>query len=390
MSSLPIEIKAAVIDCLSGNGGSLSAIALVWPEVLFRIREHRFKSFELRSAKRVAGLLDILESNPAISPLIHSVWINKPRIYAEPKLPRLFELLTNVSIARCDMIHYSSGTQAILRAFSGPYNSVKDASLHFRRRSGMTRLSLDIDGLLVFLRMIPNVERLQLGFNPDLRSGVSTGGRPQVLELASLQILHLPPEVLAAPVFLDQFLEFVALPNISSLYIEELFDTVSLNKVLRLWGNTLKELHFLSLYDDGPATDGSTLTLYLPGGIEVVEFGIVIGHCAEQDAYTDMWTRALEDHCARFQNPALRSISLEILILGIQREPLQMALIHRLDTVIASPELAITHLDWDVGEDYGLYNSKSQRVYEALFPRIYDRFISPMGRLKYGTTCNVE
>ncbi|KIY62050.1 hypothetical protein CYLTODRAFT_494905 [Cylindrobasidium torrendii FP15055 ss-10] len=387
MSSLPIEIKAAIIDCIADQKHSLSAIALVWPDVLFRIRERRFNSFKLRSTKRIAGLLDILQSNPAISPLIQSIRITNSSIYAEPKLPRLFELLSNVSIARCLDIHYSSGTQATLHAFSGPYNSVKDAVLHFRRRSGMTRLSVDIDGLSYILQRLPNVEQLMLDFYPDPHR-VAAGGRIQT-QLVALRSLSLPPQVLAAPTFLDQFLETIVLPNIRALIIGDLAHPASLNRALRFWGNSLKELHLQKHHYNASLSDiDPSLTLFLSDSIEVVEFSIIIGDGTAEDAYIGMWTRTLED-CARSQYPTLRSIGLEVEFWQDRHETI-LTLVHRFDAAIASPQLAVNHLDWklELGKDE--LSPESLGVYETFFPQTHERFLSPMGQMKYGTTCKVE
>ncbi|KIY64481.1 hypothetical protein CYLTODRAFT_493107 [Cylindrobasidium torrendii FP15055 ss-10] len=74
MAMLPVEIKSVVIDCMADSfWDPFVGIALVWPDVLFRIREHRFHTAVLLTAFRARRILDLLQTSPSIASMVRTV-----------------------------------------------------------------------------------------------------------------------------------------------------------------------------------------------------------------------------------------------------------------------------------------------------------------------------
>lgn len=111
--------------------------------------------------------------------------------------------------------------------------------------------------------------------------------------------------------------------------------------------------------------------------------------------YICLFTRALEAHCRAGRT--LQSLSISVLYNHNAQELVTDTMIHRLDTIVSSPQLGVQYLKWnlrstgDEDEDgMAVDGHNGDWVNEHIFPGINARFLQNEGRREFGTTADVE
>lgn len=260
MRQLPLEIKAAIIDELPYDGRYRSrddpfcSIALVWPDVLFRIRERRFHHIDIDIRQKIRFFLTLVESAPLIARAVSSITVGEDERYAQLRddpdsvvygdlvgLRMLFAVLVNVSIVKVILPRRTVHIEETLQCL--PLSSITDINLVFPCNSRMWTVQDALHILPLFL----NMERL--GFDTSaLREGeeVHVNGlfRCDTLRSLSLtdhgELFHRLVDCMEFPFVLSL-----------SLFTCEL-NSIILNTLDRasahLWDTTLKELSLRDIY----------------------------------------------------------------------------------------------------------------------------------------------
>lgn len=234
MSSLPLEVKAAIIDLLA-SPKEYSAISLVWPDVIFRIREHRFKDVRLKKSADVRLLLEIIQAAPSVGPMVRKLSVEPP-LYTFPGLPHL--LATFQRIASVTLWNLAPSNRSFIHSLAP---TATDVRLSF---SQSTTTDDTFDILTV---AFPAMESLMLRGRFNTRAGATHQGTLNQAQFAALRTLDLPQEILKMPSLLEHITARDMFSNVSCLIIEDVEVESTqhvrhLDQLLRKWDTTLKDL----------------------------------------------------------------------------------------------------------------------------------------------------
>ncbi|KIY68404.1 hypothetical protein CYLTODRAFT_489781 [Cylindrobasidium torrendii FP15055 ss-10] len=413
MLDIPLEIKLAIIDNLaSAVRDPLSGVALVWPEVIFRIRERRFSAVSLSTTRKLHLLSEILEGSPSLCPIVHTVVIPAGAftrsVYDSPDLPRLFKLLkklTNVVFYSVDPL-----TQPhTVDAFQCLPNTITYVDLHIYQKT-VHPPPEPLSKTLELLRAFPCVETLKLECNPDVGPSLGSDAINSVIAkpFTSLRTLFLFNRQFLKSASMPALMERGLFPNLESLTIkDERWDHRSvgvLDGLLRCWSNTLRELRVLGR-GIAARTPGAPMFV-LPPNLDVLKFEISFTVRRpppgfDDGSYLDLWIRTLEQRCR--SGATLRSLDIlvEFSWPKIQKAGAQeIARFHQIDALLGSSELNAMHLKWHLVRDDGfvtfenepgIYDETSLEtackwVNENIFPATSARFLTEAGRNRFGTT----
>ncbi|KIY68402.1 hypothetical protein CYLTODRAFT_421624 [Cylindrobasidium torrendii FP15055 ss-10] len=419
MPDIPLEIKLAIIDHLAGRFlDPFSGIALVWPEVIFRIREHRFSTIRLRTPENLRWLLGILEPMPPICALVRAVEVTTTfaalQLYEGPDLPRLFKLLTKLTNVTLYSVQPFSqpGTVATFHCLP---NTITNVDLHIfpdYAHSPTEAVTKTFELLSAFPCM--DYLRLHCTLEDDIAMGEDTITKIVAKPFPSLRTLRLECFLLES-VSMRILIERGLFPNLESLTIVDtdwnrrsvrVFDGI-----LRCWSDTLRELR-MPLEGEAESNSGP-LTFFLPPNLDILEFRIaltgrrstrVYGH----DLYSDIWIRTLEQRCR--SGATLRSLVLTVEFWWPKVHKANApgtTFIHRLDALIGSSKLHVMHLDWHLilrqgdgmdleSEDDDNFDDESspktvfEWVNKNVFPATSARFLTEAGRNTFGTTIELD
>ncbi|KIY64459.1 hypothetical protein CYLTODRAFT_457168 [Cylindrobasidium torrendii FP15055 ss-10] len=394
MAMLPVEIKSVIIDCMANfTGDPFVGIALVWPDVLFRIREHRFHTVVLLTAFRARRLLDLLQTSPSIASVVRTLAVENFHVVDTPdvNLPRSLAMMNNITSVKFFNIPCHNGRA--MKSFDALPSSVVNVHLHFLCINEMHQeVPLRIDHLFDTLQSFPNVQKLGFNFT---RSSTTNFVQSRV-QLPHIRVLSLGGDVLSESSFISSFLARAALPSLSSLYIEELHQITPLIPMLHCWGATLKELHVPNhdLLRDTLSTINTAFTL--PGGIEAVEFHIRISDDPQEEYYLHAWANALEKH-GQSTASHLRRLTISKLEFpwpDAQDIRLYSEALLRFDFVLGTGALAVKHLDWCMCARGGSLEGDSDEPFKwvngAIFPIVRWRFLSENSEAKFRTTSTIS
>ncbi|KIY63400.1 hypothetical protein CYLTODRAFT_426143 [Cylindrobasidium torrendii FP15055 ss-10] len=404
MASLPPEVKATIIDLLKDTESTdascreYGALSLLWPDVLFRIREHRFRTVNLENQARVRLLLEIIECAPSVGTLVRKVKVDpdfltaaRATLYTSHSLPLLFDALSRVvSITLLDLV--SSNIHLI--HYLPP--TVTDVYLD------ISDITID-DVLTNLLTAFPAMESLTLRGNWSSRSRRKEKGKKGVVahqgnltQFAALRRLDMDPDILTIPALLERVMSQELFPKVECLIIEDAQVTSQkhvwhLDQLLRKWDATLKDLQLLGFW----GSFGSNASITLPKALENLYFDIFLSGDEEvlDDDCISFFTRALENRCSAGRT--LESLRVRVQIDWAYDVDPQDPIVRRFDKIVSAMELGVQHLDWFMrchrqnDRLYGTYGVDEHWVYENIFPNINSRFIQAEGRNTYGTTANV-
>ncbi|KIY68401.1 hypothetical protein CYLTODRAFT_421622 [Cylindrobasidium torrendii FP15055 ss-10] len=415
MRELPPEIKLVIIDALQSGSHEFadpfSGIALVWPEVIYRIRKHRFSTIQLRTIRNLRFLIDILEPMPSICAVVRAVRVTSATdLYKGQDLPRLFKLLKGLTAVDFDCLRPLSQPRTVFTLNYLP-STITNVELHMYKETIGTRTNA-LMKVFEILSVFPRMEclRIKCEFGDGLAEDVIENlvAKP----FTSLRTVTLSYCRLVTSVSMQKLIERGMFPILESLTIEEPLRSHSslstFNRLLRCWSSTLRELRMP--FCDDAAQDTGTLSFFLPQSLEVLEFQITVRYSPHESAqfcpwlYLDIWARTLEQRC-RCSEATLRS--LEILVVFqwpvVQHfDSTETARIRRLDAALGSSGLHAMHLDWHLvcidhsPRDFLLENAGEpgagsaeasfRWVNENMFPATNARFLTEDGMAAFGTT----
>lgn len=403
MRQLPLEIKAAIIDELPNDGyrarDPFCGIALVWPDMLFRIRERRFHHIKIYSGQRLRSSLSLVESVPPIARAVSSITVTQDRHWAHhdrhdslyedlASLRKLFAMLANVSIIS---VTFPGRNVEIVEAFHClPLSSITDVDFVFP----MDGLSWTAQDILRMLRLFPSMERLGLETS-GLDEGADVQLRPQEngpFRCDTLQSLSLTND----REFFHRLVDCMEFPSISSLcfFSCEFTSTIrnTLDRVSHLWDSTLKELRLRDIYlfDHGMHTisrrsiaieadihEDANASIHIPMALETLELEVEL----QDGPLIDFCTRTLERHASTASS--LKTVSFCPKNASAWPTPLSLddPFVRRLDAVLGSEELGVQHLEW-----WWWLSQKESEWLQEIFVCTKARFMSDEGRRKYETT----
>ncbi|KIY63729.1 hypothetical protein CYLTODRAFT_470656 [Cylindrobasidium torrendii FP15055 ss-10] len=350
MASLPPEVKATIIDLLKDTESTDSscreygALSLLWSDVLFRIREHRFRIVNLKNLAKVRLLLEIIQGVPSgtlvwkvkVGPDLRVFTAARATLYTSPNLPLLFAALSRVtSISLADL-----GPSNIHLVHSLP-PTVTDVYLYIS--------NITIDDILENLVAFPALESL------EIRGYWGSEGRAalqrNLAHFTALRRLDIDADILVMPALLERVMSPELFPNVECLIIR--YAAISsqrqvwhLDQLLRKWDATLKDIHLpRPLRSIGKSFPFFNACVTLPAALESMYFDICLtgGKEVADDDHLTFFTRALE--ARRRAGRTLKSLRI-----GVQfdhADP-QDPMLRRFDEVVSSPELGLQHLEWNI------------------------------------------
>lgn len=251
MRPLPLEIKSAIIDELvdyrvepSDRADPFSGITLVWPELLFRIRQHRFGAMHLRRPAELRSLLNVLDSDPSIAGVVRSVVFlqyNSTDIrYSDPNLSRLFPQLRNLRTV--SLRNITPGPSAVKNILLLP-PTVKDVCLGLDWGSWEPFTIYDV---LQLLRTFPSMRKLKLTMYKLCDGGDELREGAAVYRCDTLRDLTFHSGFLLSTVFLRMVRDNFAFPRVSAVGVAQFTIRTQyiepLQQLLHCWRSTLREL----------------------------------------------------------------------------------------------------------------------------------------------------
>ncbi|KIY68403.1 hypothetical protein CYLTODRAFT_421625 [Cylindrobasidium torrendii FP15055 ss-10] len=415
MLDIPLEIKLAIIDDLAETDilDPFSGIALVWPEVMFRIRELRFSNIHLDTTRKVRLLAEALEGLLSLCPIIHTANITSSlfsrhpdSVYDSPDLSRLFRLFKELNTIMIRGIKPLSQPQTVA-AFHCLPSTITKVDLHMSSEYHDSATDAWCKAFEL-LSAFPFVECLGLEYT--CHSSI-TMGEDAITQIVAkpfpfLRTLSLGSSLLKP---MEKLIERGLSPNLESLTIEDMIWDHGLvkafNGLLHCWSDTLQELRIP--YPGAVANSAGSLTFFLPPNLDVLEFRITFVASQpgmpdfDDDRYTDFLIRTLEQRCR--SGATLRSL---VVTMSFSWQKIRKAdaaeteRFHLLDALLGSRELHVMHLDWhsicgdrleDIDNDEPpSRETVTQWVYENMFPATCARFLTEDGRHTFGTTATLK
>ncbi|KIY63401.1 hypothetical protein CYLTODRAFT_426144 [Cylindrobasidium torrendii FP15055 ss-10] len=390
MASLPPEVKSKIIDLLEDTEATgvpcreYGALSLLWPDVLFRIREHRFRTVNLENRARVRLLLEIIEGAPSVGTMVRKVKVKpgmftaeRAMLYTPSNLPLLFAALSRVtSISLLNL-----GPSSIHLIHSLP-PTVTDVCLYVS--------DVSIDNILESLIALPGLESLAIrGYWGTNRC---TSLQRNLVQFTALRRLEIDADIL----IMERVMSPELFPNVECFIIKHAAISSQsrvwhLDQLLRKWDATLKEIHL-----PRPSTRFvSNSCVTLPTALESMYFDIFLtgGEVCDHDHLT-FFTRALEDR--RSAGRTLKSLRIGVQFDYADDADPQDPMLRRFDEIVSSPELGLQHLEWSIHwyrrGDIGANNAIGVDVHllnEIIFPNIDARFFQADGRKAFSTTAVV-